>query len=295
MTTQAPAGAPPPEYWSQPPRGSAGSAMSGAKAVAMMGGLFAVIVLVAVVVVAAFTPTPPPPSCQPGEACGGPPGTPPPISGDRTPGPDATVPPIPTPTVARTTAPSPPSDSGDLPAPMVIDPAVPPLRTWPMHAGPDGSYQLFYPPFLSPDVRADGSVVFGAAISAHEVEVAMRVNTAPSSTSPNDLLERMVEGFRERVSSMELDDGPESRIHRPSIGHLPAIARSYRGDLGSAGSVRPVALVVMAATDGRTTVAINVLVIDPDAVLPGAEKRWFRLAGSIIDPILKRFEWGSGT
>jgi len=295
MTTQAPAGAPPPEYWSQPPRGSAGSAMSGAKAVAMMGGLFAVIMLVAVVVVAAFTPTPPPPSCQPGEACGGPPGTPPPISGDRTPGPDATVPPIPTPTVAPTTAPTPPPDSGDLPAPMVIDPAVPPLRTWPMHAGPDGSYQLFYPPFLSPDVRADGSVVFGAAISAHEVEVAMRVNTAPSSTSPNDLLERMVEGFRERVSSMELDDGPESRIHRPSIGHLPAIARSYRGDLGSAGSVRPVALVVMAATDGRTTVAINVLVIDPDAVLPGAEKRWFRLAGSIIDPILKRFEWGSGT
>jgi hypothetical protein len=177
----------------------------------------------------------------------------------------------------------------------VVDTAVPALRTWPMHAGPGGSYQLFYPPFLSPGVRADGSVVFGAAIPAHEVEVAIRVNTVPASTSPSELLKQMAEDFRGRVSSMVLDDGPESRIHRPSIGHLPAIARSYRGDLGSAGSVRPVALVVMAATDGRTTVAINVLVIDPDAVLPGAEKRWFRLAGSVIDPILKRFEWGSGT
>ncbi len=164
-----------------------------------------------------------------------------------------------------------------------------------MHAGPGGSYQLFYPPFLSPDVRPDGAVVFAAAIPAHEVQVAIRVNTAPASISPNELLELMAEDFRGRISSMVLDDGPESRIHRPSIGHLPAIARSYRGDLGTAGSVRPVALVVMAATDGRTTVAINVLVIDPDALLPGAEKRWFRLAGSVIDPILKRFEWGSGT
>jgi hypothetical protein len=178
---------------------------------------------------------------------------------------------------------------------MVVDPAVPALRTWPVHIGPDASYQLFYPPFLSPDARPDGAVIFGAGIAAHDVEVAIRVNSAPASTSPNDLMEQMVEDFRSRISSMVLDDGPESRIHRPSIGHLPAIARSYRGDLGTTGSVRPVALVVMTATDGRTTVAINVLVIDPDAMLPGAEKSWFRLAGSVIDPILKRFEWGSGS
>lgn len=288
--------------------------MSGPKLLAVFAGIFAVIVLVAVGLVAAFAPTPPPPNCLPGEACGGPPPTPPPVSGDRTPDPaaTATVPaataePTAPPTIAPspaatldatpapTIAPTPPPVSGDLPAPMPVDPAVPALRTWPVHNGLSGSYQLFYPPYLSPQVRPDGSVVFGAAIPEHEVEVAIRVNTAAASTSANDLLEQMVEDFRGRISSMVLDDGPESRIHRPSIGHLPAVARTYRGDLGTAGSVRPVALVVMAATDGRTTVAINVLVIDPDAVLPGAEKRWFRLAGSVIDPMLKRFEWGSGS
>lgn len=286
--------------------------MSGPKLLAIVGAVFGLIVVVAMVLVSAAAPTPPPPSCLPGEVCGGPPPTPPPISGDRTPDPAATATPTtPEPTVeptdpaspapsavptpGATTAPTAPPTTADLPAPIVVDPAVPALRVWPMHAGPGGSYQLFYPPFLSPDVRPDGSVVFGAAIPAQDVEVHMRVNTAPASTSPNGLLEQMVEDFRGRISSMVLDDGPESRIHRPSIGHLPAIARTYRGDLGSAGSVRPVALVVMAATDGRTTVAMNVLVVDPDAVLPNAEKRWFRLAGSVVDPMLKRFEWGSGT
>lgn len=309
--------------------------MSGPKLLAVVAGIFAAIVLVAVGLVAAFAPTPPPPDCLPGEACGGPPPTPPPVSGERTPDPVATStpgtpPPAATPEVtaappasatapavtaeptapatvapspaattaatpAPTTPPTPPPVSGDLPVPMPVDPAVPALRTWPVHNGLSGSYQLFYPPYLTPEVRPDGAVVFGASIPAHDVEVAIRVNTAAASTSPNDLLEQMVEDFRGRISSMVLDDGPESRIHRPSIGHLPAVARTYRGDLGIAGSVRPVALVVMAATDGRTTVAFNVLVIDPDAVLPGAEKRWFRLAGSVVDPMLKRFEWGSGS
>ncbi len=293
MTRQSP----PPSYWSQPPRGNARAAMSGPKLLVIFAAVFALIVIVAMVLVSAVAPTPPPPSCLPNEVCGGPPATPPPISGDRTPYPTdpASPAPSPLPTPAPTTAPTPPPTTADLPAPIVVDPAVPALRVWPVHAGPNGSYQLFYPPFLSRDVPADGSVGFGAAISAQDVEVHLRVNAAPASTSPNDLLEQMVEAARGRISSMQLDDGPESRIHRPSIGHLPAIVRTYRGDLGSAGSVRPVALVVMTATDGRTTVAINVLVVDPDAVFPGAEKRWFRLAGSIIDPILKRFEWGSGT
>ena len=308
MTRQSP----PPSYWSQPPRGNARAAMSGPKLLAIFGGVLALIVIVAMVLVSAVAPTPPPPSCLPGEVCGGPPATPPPISGDRTPDPatsatpttpartaepadPASPAPSPVPTPAPTTAPTPPPTTADPPAPIVVDPAVPALRVWPVHAGPNGSYQLFYPPFLSPDVRADGSVIFGAAIPAQDVEVHIRVNAAPASTSPNDLLEQMVEAARGRISSMVVDDGPDSRIHRPSIGHLPAIVRTYRGDLGSAGSVRPVALVVMTATDGRTTVAINVLVVDPDAVLPGAEKRWFRLAGSVVDPILKRFEWGSGT
>ncbi len=300
---------PPPSYWSQPPRGNGRAAMSGPKLLVIFGAVLALIVIVAMVLVSAVAPTPPPPSCLPGEVCGGPPGTPPPISGDRTPDPAPSATPMAPGRTAEPTDPSSPAPTpdptapdptrapttADLPAPIVVDAAVPALRVWPMHVGPNGSYQLFYPPFLSPDVRSDGSVGFGAAIPAQDVEVQIRVNAASASTSPNDLLEQMVEAARGRISSMVVDDGPESRIHRPSIGHLPAVARTYRGDLGSAGSVRPVALVVMTATDGRTTVAINVLVVDPDAVLPGAEKRWFRLAGSVIDPILKRFEWGSGT
>lgn len=194
--------------------------MSGPKLLAIFAGVFALIVLVAMVLVPAAAPTPPPPGCLPGEVCGGPPGTPPPISGDRTPDPAATPTP-PAATVEPTdpaTAPTPSPRTGDLPAPILVDPAVPALRVWPMHAGPSGSYRLFYPPYLSPDVRPDGSVVFGAAIPDQDVEVAIRVNTAPASTSPNDLLEQMVEDFRGRISSMAVDDGPESRIHRPSSG-----------------------------------------------------------------------------
>ena len=278
-----------------------GSALSPLRLVFAFATVFLVIVIAAIVAIFILAPQTPPPECQPGQPCGGPPVTPPPITGEATAG---TFPSSLTTAGVEASpgAPAPeatPGASGGplatilpgLPQPIQGDPASPPLRAWPAYTDTTLGYSLFYPPFLSPEETADGGVVFGAGISALDVEVAIRFDVATASTTPDQLRDELVDRYRGRLSSLAIDDTPLLRIHRPTIGDVPGIAESYRGDLGVSGSITPVALVVVTATDGRLTTGLTVVVFNPDTVLPGSPLRWFRAAGDVIDPMLKRFEW----
>jgi hypothetical protein len=304
--------------------------MSPGRLVVAFGAVFLVIVVLAAIAIVVLGPQKPPPECQPGQVCGGPPASPPPVTGEVTPAPTGTAPPAPTtpsatpspvPTAASTTTPAPtaapgspvptgpaptgspgpttapsplptaPPTAGALPQPAEGDPDSPALRTWPTYVDTDWGYTLHHPPFVAPQQLGDGGVAFNAGNVDYDIEVAVRVDARAASVSPEQLRDELADGFGGRISSLAIDDDPLTRVHRPSIGHVPAVVASYRGDLGTSGSLSPVALVVMSATDGRITVAVSVVVINPDTVLPGTSLRWFRISGQVVDPVLKRFEW----
>ena len=312
--------------WSRPGPPSGPSLMSPGRLIVAFGAVFLVIVVLAAIAIVVLGPQKPPPECQPGQVCGGPPASPPPVTGEVTPAPTGTaapapttpsatpsavpaatptatpaptaapgspVPtePVPTGAVEPTTPPSPLPTAGALPQPVEGDPDSPPLRTWPTYVDSAWGYTLHHPPFVAPQQLDDGGVAFNAGNVDYDIEVAVRVDARRATVSPEQLRDELVDGFGGRISSLAIDDDPLTRVHRPSIGHVPAVVASYRGDLGTSGSLSPVALVVMSATDGQMTVAVSVVVINPDTVLPGTSLRWFRVSGQVVDPVLKRFEW----
>ncbi len=290
---------PPVSQWGTPGRGPGESAMSAGRLVLAFAAALIIILAIAAVAIFVFAPQPLPPSCDPGQPCGGPPGTLPPVTSEATPAPTATPGPIPTPPPTQRPTPTPaatpaPTSGLALPQPMNEDSNSPTLEIWPIYTDPTYGYGIHYPPYLTPQELDGGGVLFDAAIDQFSVEVVVRVDGADASTTPQELQQTMVDAFRGNISSLTKDDSAATRVHDPSIGEIPAIVTSYRGDLGDAGSVTPVALVVMAATDGQHTVAVTVLIIDPDTTIPDSGT-WFRVSGEVVDPILKRFEWAPGT
>lgn len=281
------------------------AALSPGKLILAFAAVFVVVVIAAAIAIFLLGPRTPPPDCLPGQLCGGPPASPPPVTGATTavtvtPTATPSVSPVPSPTVPAPTgspgtgpSPSVPPIDG-LPQPVLGDPASPELRTSPFYTDPQWGHTIYHPSFLTPQPIEGGGVSFAARIPSAALEVAIRVDAAAASVTPDQLRDQLLDTYRGRMSSLAADEAPTIRVHRPSIGHVPAVVATYRGDLGTAGSVSPVALVVMTATDGRITVAVTVVVFNPETLVPGTNLRWYRVTGDVVDPILKRFDWGGG-
>ena len=82
-----------------------------------------------------------------------------------------------------------------------------------------------------------------------------------------------------------------TRSSGPGIGFVDGIAQTYAGSKTSPqGATSPVGASVVAASDGRTTVAVVLIVWDPDAASHGTWQQHFVRGRAEI--ALKTFRWG---
>jgi hypothetical protein len=274
---------PPPMGYGPPP---AASRTSPAAIVAIFVGVMLGLALVAAIVVLLSQPAPPLPPCEPGQACAPQPSLPPvsqasplpsagPSAGPTTPpatlAPGATA----TPFVAPT-----PSPEGNSP-PVVSG------QVW---SSATLGYSFEYDPELftlsdsADDIAVFQGVFFDAQVILHAV---------PASTSPADLIAQEL-GVVDTFMISRVRDGDEyDALLGPSIGYVRGEGDVYSGTLlGSDGTpVAPGGVTVLAATDGRLTVAVVVIVGSPDERHGGETQQ--HAARGAADQFLKTFDWDS--
>lgn len=297
-----PPGPPPPRqtYWTQP-SGGAKPAQTGTRILLIFGGGFLLLVLLAAVAVVALAPRPTPAICpDPNQVCDGPPIEPPPISGAsptpqpaiNTPGPSQPAP-TPAPTGA---APTPAPTDGSQPPAVVVAPQLPnadspALRDGELYTSSRWGYALQHPDYWQVEELADGGFTLAAGFRSTDAQVNVRFDAADAATtSPTQMLAQLEERYAGRIQSLALETSDANRALRPSIGHVPGLARTYRGTLGADGGILPVSLVLISASDGRLTMAVTVFTTRPDATFDDGT-RVFRAAGFLVDPLLKRIDW----
>lgn len=286
MTAVVPPAMPParpPSAWGDPSRGGAQSALTPARLLLVVGTVFGLIVIAGAIAVALLAPPPSPPDCpDPAQACGGPPIVAPPV-GRASPAPGAPAATSPTETPGAT--------ADAVVAPRLPDPNSPPLRAGQLFSSAQWSYGVEYEDYWQLEEQAGGVVSLGLGFESVPATVNVRFDSASAAElSPSQMIERLEEGYRSRIQSLAESTADEDRILRPTIGHIPAEGRTYRGTFGNQGSIQPISLVIIAATDGRLTLAVTVVATIPDSTFPDGT-RVFRVAGYVVDPLLKRFHW----
>jgi len=297
-TAEMPPGPPPlpPTTWGDPTRGGGRSALTPAKLILAFAAIFLLLVVVGALAVALLAPPPKPPDCpDPNQVCGGPPVVLPPIGG-FTPAPaaaDPSSPPLAPSPGASFAVPSlgaAPSFAIIVP-PQPSNPDSPPLRTGQLFSSTQWAYGVEHEEYWNVEEQPGGAVSLVVSFRDVPAQVVVRFDAANAAeVSPSQLLQTLEQTYQGRIQSLAEDTADQNRILRPTIGHLAADGRVYRGTLGTEGGIQPVSLVLIAATDGRLTVAVTVLATIPDSTFPDGT-RVFRIAGYLVDPILKRFDW----
>ena len=218
-----------------------------------------VILIVAAVVATAAKPPEPPPDCQPGEACGGPPPVEPVPSGPAT-------------------TPGPPADQQ-----VGIRAGVP----W---RSSELGYEFEYNDEIWVIENEDGrGVEFRLDAS---IDASLIVEAVPATEATAEALaEKRLSDIQSSVPDLAEDTRGRYAILGPGIGFLDGIGGSFAGSVTSSqGATTPVGVTLIAATDGRTTVVITLIVADPDE--PVGEQSVQRVvregAGELI---FKTFRW----
>lgn len=300
MTAVAPPPIPParpPSAWNDPSRGGGHSALSPARLLVVFGAIFLLVVIVAAVAVALLAPGPTPPDCpDPAQVCSGPPVIMPPVgrASPRPGGPSTSrldESPAPSAPVLASPAPSTEESAEIIVLPRLPDPNSPPLRTGELFSSSQWLYGVQHEDYWEFEEQPDGAVSAGVAFNGVPATVNIRFDSARAGDlSPSEMIQRLEEGYRSRIQSLAESASDQDRILRPTIGLVAAEGRTYRGTFGNEGSIEPISLVIIAATDGRLTVGVTVVATIPDSTLPDGT-RVFRAAGYLVDPLLKRFQW----
>ncbi len=224
------------------------------------------VILVAAAVIAILVAIPPPPpDCAPGTDCGGPP-------------PAAEVSSMPT----------------TVPAPPVATSAPPAVAAAGIRAGTpwrsaDLAYEFEYSDWWNVD-SSDGS---GADLTFQgNGDAELIVSAVPASqANPEAYADHWFGQLRDWAPDIKLDRRPRNEILGPEIGFVDGIARTYAGSKASPqGATSPVAANVLTASDGRTTVAVILIVWDPDSATHDTWQQHFVRGRAEI--LLKTFRWG---
>lgn len=312
--TQPPPGAyppqppPPPGYgygypYGAPPPPPSGSRLGPGVIVAVFVGVLVALSVVAGVVIFLNQPPPPIPDCQPGEACAPRP-TLPPIS-QQSPFPSLSPLPTgkgPTPQPSPTTGPTAPSSPGATGQPASPEPSPSPAPT--ASPGSDSPPALsgqvwrsetlgysfeFNPEYFELIREDDDTAVFSGTF--FDAQVVIEADEA--TTSVDEMIARELEIVDTFVIARVPDDDEYDALLGPGIGYVRGEGAVYGGTLvGDDGTpLAPAGVVVMAATDGRLSVAVVLIVGQPDVLLgPDTHMNAVRDAA---DDFVKTFDWGT--
>lgn len=252
----------------EPPRvasGDTGTRLTG-RAVVVAFGVALAVVLVIAAAVAVLGQTPePPPDCQTGMDCGGPP-------------PAAEVSSMPT------AAP----DPGIVPAPPSAAGAVGIRAGTPWHSS-DLAYEFEFSDWWSVD-SSDGrsADLFFEGNGDAELIVA---GVPASEASPQAYADHWFSELQKWAPDIKADSRSRNEILGPSIGFVDGIGRTYAGSKTSPqGATSPIGISLLTASDGRTTVAVVLVVWDPESAAHGTWQQHF--VRSRVELSLKTFRWG---
>jgi len=256
--------------------------------IAVFVGAMLLLAILAVVFIVLSQPPAPTAPCQPGQACAPKPSLPPVSSGSPLPssGPTAVPTAVPTP-VPPTLPPGATATPFVLPTatPVSDSPAVLSGAVW---QSATLNYSFEYDPEWwtlvdsSDDTAVFSSVDFDAQVVIHAVTAA---------TSVDELIAQQLSVVDRFLIGRVKDTDDYDALLGPSIGYVNGQGDVYSGTLLSSDGtpVAPGGVTVLAATDGRLTVSVVVIVGSPDAqVGPGTHQH---VARSSADDFLKTFDW----
>jgi hypothetical protein len=213
----------------------------------------------------------PPPDCQPGTDCGGPP---PGAGGNPAPGASA----APTPQGSAGLGGFPPGTVG--------------IRAGTPWTNAALGYEFEYTDWWQLDTSNSSAQEADLVYQGSSGDGLLIVAAMPTSqAAPQAYADQWFARLRDSAPDLKADEDPRNAILGPEIGFIDGIGRTYAGSLTSPQSgTEPIGVSLIVASDGRTTVAVVLVVWNPDkAVGP----KWLQYnIRSRAEIVLKTFRWG---
>jgi hypothetical protein len=146
------------------------------------------------------------------------------------------------------------------------------------------------PDYFSVGRTGPGTVV----LEGDNIDAVVWVDAMAADTAPAKLLESKLSDVDGIVIARETDTDTYDAVLGPSIGYVPGQGGVWAATLVSNDGtpIEPVGVTVVAATDGRITVAVTVIVGSPDHLLSPDDTRQHGVR-SLVDDILKTFNWNT--
>jgi len=259
--------------------------------IAIFVGILLAIVAVATAFILMSQPPPPQPPCVPGLPCAPGPSLPPIANASPTPRvlespghpptrpPSSGAPASPGPSPAPSATPEP----GSSVAPAVILGG----SSWQSGLGVgfefDGS--LFNPQTLTDNL---------AVLNMNFFDAQVVVDITDEDLTPAEMIQRELTDVDTFMIGRTEDKDDYDQVLGPSIGFVPGEVKVFSGILTNSDGT-PAAqggVTILAATNGRVSVAIVVIVADPDARF-GSDTQQY-VVRTAVDDIVKTFSWGDG-
>jgi hypothetical protein len=233
-----------------------------------LGVVMAVVIVVAVVVVGGLAPASPPAPCPPVPA-------------------PCSVPPVPPGGVPETGS----EQGGTNGAAELVDgPGWSSSAygfslhydssTWAVQENDKDLLQLISPSDSRGSQRDDWVIVEGVAASAD---------------TPQELVAARVASLAKSVPDLALSPDSYYQVNGPEIGDVAGIAAVYVGTLDDTDGtpVAPVRYSIVAASNGRVTVALTVRTLNPDGIADQGppELTWHMYSRQLADVLLEDFRW----
>ena len=118
---------------------------------------------------------------------------------------------------------------------------------------------------------------------------------ASASATPRQLIEQRVALLRKSVPDLAVDPGSYYQVNGAEIGNVPGLAQVYVGTLDDTDGtpIAPVRYSIVAASNGRITVAVTVRTLDPDSIADHGPPviTWHMYSRQLADVLLEDFRW----
>ena len=261
----------------------AGSKSSPVTIIALFVGAMLALAVIGIVLVVLNQPPPPTPPCQPGQACAPKPSLPPVAAGSPSPHPSGGPTTVPASLAPGATA----TPFVPQPTPVSNSPILLSGIVW---ESASLNFSFEYDPdswTLDTANSTDDTAVF----TSNNFDCTTVIRAVPATTSPADLIAQQLAIVDTFMISRVKDTDNYDALLGPSIGYVNGEGDVYSGTLlGSDGTpVAPGGVAVLAATDGRITVSVTVVVGSPDAKVGDGTQE--HAARKSADDFLKGFDW----
>jgi hypothetical protein len=265
-TTRVPPGRPVASRWAA--AGNAPSRLGTRRLLLVFALVLGAVLLFAAISIFLSDAAEPPPNCQPGTECGAPP----------------------------------PAAAGQSAAPSQL--ALAPTNTASIPPGAIGimagtpwtnrqlGFEFEYTDWWAVDTSTTDPREVDLQYQGTAGDGVLIVAGVPSSQStPTAYADTWFSQLRDWAPDLKLDPTPRNAILGPEIGFIDGIGRTYAGSRSSAqAATTPVGISMVTSSDGKTTVAVILIVWNPDKAVG---TKWLQYAiRSRAEIVLKTFHWG---